>query len=357
MSKSSTFFLRATAYCTLACLVAANVFAVEPLKVKDSEANSEANMKTYDELIEHTEVSIRMLPIPGGKFVMGSPAGEADRKDDESQHEVKIDPFWMAETETTWNAYECWMYDLDIDRRKALNYKETVRDKAADEYQLSQPTAPYMNMDFGMGKNGYPAICMTQLAARTFCDWLSAKTGRYYRLPTEAEWEYACRAGTSTAYSWGDKLDDVDKYAWYYDNADEKYQKVKKLAPNPWGLYDMHGNVAEWVLDQYHADFFIKSAEKTLDNPLVTPTKIYPRVVRGGSYYDDPDMLRSAAREKSDPEWKQQDPQIPKSIWYHTDATFVGFRIVRPLRTPDEEEIKAKWANHKPFQERKEGRK
>ncbi len=359
MFRAISSVIRTLVYCTLLASCATTVLAEEyaPLEVKDSSANSEDKMKPYSEQIEHTEVTIKLVPIKGGEFTMGSPNGEVDRADDEVQHKVKVAPFWMAETETTWDAYECWMYDLDIQRRKALNIKSNARDAAADEYQLTQPTPPYMAMDFGMGKRGYPAICMTQLAARTFCDWLTEKTGRYYRLPTEAEWEYACRAGTTTAYSWGDDLEKVDDYAWYYENADEKYQKVKKLKPNPWGLYDMHGNVAEWVLDQYSEDFYGKSAGKTVDNPLMVPKTLYPRVVRGGSYYDDPDLLRSAAREKSDAEWKQQDPQIPKSIWYHTDATFVGFRIVRPLVRPSQGEVKAKWGKHEPVQDRKEGRK
>ena len=328
------------------------------LEVADAAAANEAEMKTYEEQIEHTDVKIRLLPIPGGEFTMGSPEGEADRNDDEGpQHQVKIDPFWMAETETTWDAFEIWMFDLDIQRRKIRNKQPNARDIAADEYQLTQPTTPYMNMDFGMGKRGYPAICMTQLAARTFCNWLTEKTGRYYRLPTEAEWEYACRAGTSTAYHWGDDPDDIDDYAWYYDNSDEKYQKVGKKKPNAWGLYDMHGNVSEWVLDQYQEDLYASYGGKLVPNPLVVPKTIYPRVVRGGSWFDDPDLLRSAARVGSSPEWKQQDPQIPKSIWYHTDATWVGFRIVRPLHRPSDEERKAKWDKSEPFQERKEGRK
>jgi formylglycine-generating enzyme required for sulfatase activity len=211
-------------------------------------------------------------------------------------------------------------------------------------------------MTFGMGKKGYPAICMTQLAARTFCDWLSAKTGRYYRLPTEAEWEYACRAGTTTRYSFGDDVENLDEYAWFYDNSEEKYHPIGKKKPNPWGLHDMHGNVAEWVLDQYSTDFYKSFGNSVAVNPLNWPKAEWGRVVRGGSWMDDPEMLRSAARDQSVEDWKQQDPQIPKSIWYLTDALHVGFRIIRPLEVPSPEERKEKWDRHDPFQDRKAGR-
>ena len=164
-----------------------------------------AEMKPYTELIEHTDGTIEMVPIPGGEYMMGSPASEADRKDDEGpQHKVKIDPFWMSKCEITWDAFEVWMFDLDIQRRELAKTPPTSGTRPPTEYQISQPTEPYTDMTFGMGKKGFPAICMTQDGAAVFCKWLSAKTGRYYRLPTEAEWEYACRAGTTTAYSFGD---------------------------------------------------------------------------------------------------------------------------------------------------------
>ena len=318
------------------------------LMIPDAAASVEAEMKPYAELIEHTRTTVDMLPIPGGTFVMGSPATEAERSGDEGpQHEVTISPFWMSKFEVTWDAYEVWMSDTDILRRQVLGIPENERDQLAAKYQLSQPTKPYTDMSFGMGKRSYPAICMTQHACRTFCKWLSAKTGRYYRLPTEAEWEYACRAGTTTAYSFGDDPDQLDDYAWYFDNSNEKYQKVGQKKPNPWGLHDMHGNVAEWVLDQYAKTGYRDLAAK---DPLKIPTTLYPRVVRGGSWDDDPDRLRSAARVGSHPDWKEQDPQQPKSIWYHTDALGVGFRIVRPLLEPSDEEKAVKWDKSEPLQ-------
>lgn len=319
-----------------------------PLPVRNSTAKTEAEMKPYAELIEHTRTKIEMLPIPAGSYVMGSPASEADRSKDEGpQHKVQVAPFWMAKFEITWDAYEVWMSDTDILRRQVTGGKETVRDKLAESFQVSKPTPPYTDMTFGMGKRGYPAICMTQHAARTFCQWLSAKTGRYYRLPTEAEWEYACRAGTTTAYSFGDDASKLSEYAWHYENSLDSYQPVGKKKPNPWGLHDMHGNVAEWVLDQYHESGYEKHSPK---NPLVIPTTLYPRVVRGGGWDDDPENLRSSARNASDELWKDQDPQRPQSIWYHTDALSVGFRIVRPLAVPSKEELKAKWDSSLPVQ-------
>ena len=320
-----------------------------PLAIKDSDAASESEMKPYTELVEHANAKIDMVAIPSGKFMMGSPDAEADRNEDEGpQREVAIDAFWMGKHEITWDAYEVWMSDLDVFRRTALGVEPNARDKAADVFQLSQPTEPYTDMSFGMGTRGYPAICMTQHAARTFCKWLCAKTGRYYRLPTEAEWEYACRAGTTTAYSFGDDGSKIKEYAWFYDNS-EQYAKVGTKKPNPWGLHDMHGNVSEWVLDQYVPDFYASDAGRA-KLPLAIPTTLYPRVVRGGGWDDDPDRLRSAARIASSEEWKERDPQLPQSIWYHTDAISVGFRIVRPLVEPSDAEKVKKWEKTDPPQ-------
>jgi formylglycine-generating enzyme required for sulfatase activity len=319
-------------------LASTPAWAVKPvLEVPGASASSEAEMKPYTDLIGNTSVKFDMLPIRGGKYSMGSPSSEKGRNDDEGpQHEVSVGPFWMGKYEVTWDEYEVFMFQLDIARRKLSKEEPTVLDKAADA--LTRPTKPYTDMTFGMGKEGFPAICMTQYAAKKYCQWLSAKTGRFYRLPTEAEWEYACRAGTKTAYSFGDDAEKIGDYAWDYDNSGETTHLIGKKKPNPWGLFDMHGNVAEWCADQYQPDFYKKVASKLTDNPLVVPKEVEPCVVRGGSWDDDPEKLRSAVRVASNADWKQQDPQIPQSVWYYTDALFVGFRVVRPLVEPSAEQ-------------------
>jgi formylglycine-generating enzyme required for sulfatase activity len=303
----------------------------------DIAAASPAQMKPYTEHISGTNVSFDMVPIVGGTFLMGSPASEAGHQPDEQpQHQVTVDSFWMGKCEVTWNEYEIWTFSLDIQRRNLNNIEPTERDKLADA--VTRPTKPYTDMTFGMGKEGYPAICMTQWAAKKYCEWLSAKTGHYYRLPTEAEWEYAARAGTTTAYSFGDDPAQLGEYAWYFENSEDAYHPVGKKKPNPWGLYDMHGNVAEWCLDRYDVSFYTTlGRDKPAVNPYNPPKGPYPHVVRGGSWDDDAVRLRSAARRGSDKSWKVQDPQIPQSIWYFTDALFVGFRVVRPLVEPSAE--------------------
>ncbi len=315
-----------------------------PLTVADSEASTSADMKKYVELLEHTDAKFEMTPIPGGKFLMGSPESEADRKPDEGpQREVEVSPFWMSTLEVTWDVYDVWASDLDILIRDSKALKITKRDELSEIFQKAQPTPPYMDMSFGMGKRGFPAICMTQHAARTFCKWLTAKTGRYYRLPTEAEWEYACRAGTTSAYYFGDDPSLLEEHAWFVDNLpEEKYAKVGKKKPNPFGLYDMHGNAAEWVLDQYTPDGYTFDGASS-KAPLNIPKTLYPRTVRGGGWNQEAAALRSASREGSTEDWISQDPQEPVSIWYLTDALHVGIRLVRPLNEPSESEKMEKW--------------
>jgi formylglycine-generating enzyme required for sulfatase activity len=273
---------------------------------------------------KQTQPSDEMVPIPAGDFVMGTPDSEPGHKKDESPpHKVHMDAFWMDKFEVTWDKYRLFMF---------------AKDEGADA--VTRPTRPYVEMSFGMGIEGYPAISMTQHAANKYAEWLSAKTGRFYRLPTESEWEYACRAGTTTAYSFGDDATELEEYGWYSANSSGKYQKVGAKKPNPWGLYDMHGNVMEWTLDQYAPGFYAKSPT---NNPWNQATAPYPHAVRGGSWLDKANQLRCGSRTPSDPSWKQQDPQMPKSVWYETDAQGLGFRLIRPIRIPSAEEMYRYW--------------
>ncbi len=299
-------------------------------------------IEDYSANVPRTGAAYHMVAIAGGELLMGSPAGEAHRQENEGpQVKVKVDPFWMGKYEVTWDEYEPFMV-TKVDRAKhgaRLDF-DPAEHSIVDA--VSQPTKPYTEMSFGMGQKGYPAISMTQHAANKYCQWLSAQTGHFYRLPTEAEWEYACRAGTTTAYSFGDDAEKLDEYAWYYDDSNEKYQKVGLKKPNPWGLHDMHGNVMEWTADQFVADRYAKIATLA-ENPFIRPEALYPRAVRGGGWDDDPENLRSAFRRGSEAMWKVQDPQLPKSIWYHTDARWLGFRIVRPAKVPAVEEMHFYW--------------
>jgi formylglycine-generating enzyme required for sulfatase activity len=259
---------------------------------------------------------------------------------------VKVKPFWMGKCEVTWDEYGPYMV-TDVGRNKDGSRQKP--DPAAPITELiTQPTTPYTEMSFGMGTDGYPAISMTQHAANKYCEWLSAQTGQFYRLPTEQEWEYAARAGTTTAYYWGDDPKQTKEYEWFYDNAPNfQYAKVGKKKPNPWGLYDILGNVCEWTLDQYTPDYYKQIAalgDKAVGYYVPSKTP-YPHTARGGSYDDDADKLRAAARRGSNADWKQQDPQLPKSIWYLTDAKFIGFRLVRPLEIPSAEEMFKYWNN------------
>lgn len=303
-------------------------------------------MQAYENTIPKTGAKYQMVPIPGGEFLMGSPDSEKDRLDDEGpQHKVKLEPFWMGKFEVTWDMYEPFMITATPRNKDGSPIKINPDDEAADV--VSSPTAPYTEMSFGMGLDGYPAISMTQHAANKFCQWLSAQTGHFYRLPTEAEWEYACRAGTTGPFSCDE--DKLTEYAVFETNPDNPvlsgYARVGTKKPNPWGLHDMHGNVMEWCLDQYVANTYgsRSGSGNAVIAPLVVPTELYPRVARGGSWYDPAMDVRSARRWGSEENWKQQDPQLPKSIWYHTDALWLGFRLVRPLKVPDAQKMDVMW--------------
>ena len=279
----------------------------------------------YTEALPDTKITFEMVPIPAGAFRMGSPASEAGRADDEGpQHEVTLPAFYMGRLEVTWDEYDQFAQRMDIRRLRRLG-QEIPRAGAA---AVSRPTPPYADESWGWGKETQPVIGITHHAAVKYCEWLSAATGRKYRLPTEAEWEYAARAGSTTAYSFGDDPAPLGDYAWYRANSDERPHPGGGKKPNAWGLHDMHGNVAEWTADLYRPDAYA-GRTPTAAAPFADPASArYPHVVRGGSWDDEPAELRSAARRASAETWSRQDPQNPKSPWWHTDATFVGFRVV-----------------------------
>lgn len=300
---------------------------VKKIRARIETKAAHKDSKAYSVTIPNTTVAYNMVPIPAGKFLMGS----KEQADEQPQHEVALDGFWMQANEVTWDEYRLFMF---------ANQAGEIASKDDAVDAVSRPTRPYVEMSFGMGINGFPAISMTQHAANKYAEWLSAKTGEFYRLPTEAEWEYACRAGASTPYYFGSDPALLKDYAWYSANSGGKYQKVGTKKPNLWGLYDMLGNVMEWTLDAY-----APYRPDHDSDPWVKPSAPYPMSVRGGSWNDDAPAVTCASRVASDPSWKQQDPQLPKSIWYETDAQWLGFRLIRPAKLPSAEEMFKYWNN------------
>jgi sulfatase modifying factor 1 len=315
-------------------------------------------MVAYEETIPGTDVGFRMIPVPGGSFRMGSPDGEEGRSADEGPaFEVTVPPFWIGEHEVTWAEYKRYMAACDLfiamHSAKIRPIDDANRaDAVTAPSNLYDPTTTFTNGE----EPNLPAVSMTQFAARQYTKWLSRLTGRFYRLPAESEWEYACRAGSDTPFSCGGG-DDLEAFAWFTDNADDTTHPVGEKKPNSFGLYDMHGNAAEWVVDELVAGGYAKPA--ALPQPVAVaaaiqwPERLYPRVLRGGAYYDEASECRSAARRGSrdaggtpdDPDWKDVDPNFPKSPWWYTEepALGVGMRLVRPFTEPELDEKRRWW--------------
>ncbi|MFM7033919.1 MAG: formylglycine-generating enzyme family protein [Planctomycetia bacterium] len=348
----------------LACLIVAFALILWPLRVEAASAESQPGfvagdarpsgdgpairvpggwMVAYDERIPGTDVTFRMLPVPGGTFRMGSPGTEPGRSDLEGPpFDVTVAPFWMGRCEVTWREYKSYMAACDLFKMLQAGGTRLVTDaNRADA--ITAPSSLYdPTMTFTNGENpAQPAVTMSQFAARQYTGWLSGLTGRFYRLPSESEWEYACRAGTTTPWSCGADPATLADVAWFADTSDDTTHPVGEKKPNAWGLHDMHGNAAEWVVDQLATGSYARQA--ALPQPVNAaeaiewPTKLSGRVVRGGAYYDDPAQCRSAARRGSEDEaWKEIDPNYPKSPWWYTEepALGVGMRLVRPLAEP-----------------------
>ena len=297
----------------------------------------------YVEQIPGTSVWFKMIAIPGGMFRMGSASKEPFHKDNESPvRTVTLSPFFMAEVETTWEQYWAF-YGNTMSEGRTPPEKVYANNSDPNVDAISGPTPPFGFPDQGWGFGARPAITMTHYAAETFCQWLSKKTGKKYRLPTEAEWEYAARGNTETPYFFSGnpkdfsdqgfwrkffsaKTDSISAYVIYGKNSDNKTQEPSAVKPNPFGLKNMLGNVMEYCADRYDPEAYSKSGEN-VTNPLVTEGEEW--VVRGGNYTSDAADVRAAARECSlHDAWLKTDPQQPKSIWWYSDIRGIGFRIV-----------------------------
>jgi len=301
--------------------------------------------KNYTEKIPKSSVSFNMIAIPGGTFKMGSPAGEPFRKEDEGPvREVEISPFFMAEIEVSWDEFLAFYVQTAAEGR-STDTEGLRKNQKVETDAISGATPPYGQPDQGWGLGKRPAISFSFHAAETYCKWLTSVTGKTYRLPTEAEWEYACRAGSSGPYFFpGDpekfykrglkarlsKNDTtlINTYVTYKGNSPTKTQLPDHVKPNPFGLRNMTGNVAEFCSDWYQPDAYSKYPEGTIIDPK-GPEEGVEHVVRGGSFLSTADLLRSAVRDNTRTgTWLKTDPQMPKSLWWYSDCFHVGFRVV-----------------------------
>lgn len=231
----------------------------------------------YTQRIPGTVVEFDMIPLPGGQLERPGAVGSAA---------AEVGPFWLGTTEVTWDLYDLFVFGTGSGVEGA-------------DVGVSRPSRPYVLPGDSFGHSGNPALGMTFMAAEYFVQWLSDVTGHAYRLPTEAEWEYACRAG-------GAESGNLETLAWHRDNAGRKTHRVASLAPDALGFYDLLGNAGEWVT-----------------------TEDGDGAVKGGAYSDPSDLMKCATRREYDPVWQMRDPQLPKSQWWLSDAPFVGLRVAR----------------------------
>ena len=308
-------------------------------------------MVPYSVAVPGSDAKIEMVPVPGGKFKFGSSEDSDGHVEDEGpQIELEVAPMWVAKYETTWQEYQYFMDMYDVFTKKHGKGLRLITDKNRLD-AVTTPTPLYEpSHTFGLGQDPrLPAVTMTQFSAKQYTKWLSKLTSQQFRLPTEAEWEYACRAGSDAGFCFGDDEGDLEDYGWFFDNSDELPQLVGKKKHNAFGLFDMHGNVMEWVVDGYIEEGYEQAAEKGAKTALAAvqwPEEAENRVLRGGSFKDDPEMLRSAARRYSeDWDWKEKDPNIPRSPFWFASETGreVGFRIVRSYKPLDPDTIKRFW--------------
>lgn len=298
------------------------------------------SFENFTETVPGTRAAIRMIAVPGGEFLMGSPEKEPFHAADEGpQKKVKVSPFFMGEVEVTWRQFWAF-YNETMSEGRTPPEKIYANNNRPDVDAVSGPTPPFGFPDQGWGMGDRPAITMTHYAATTFCQWLSLKTGRHYRLPTEAEWEYAARGGTQTPYFFegnpkkfyskkakGADTTMIGRYIVYSGNSSGKTQEPGFVKANPFGLKNMLGNVMEYCSDWYAEDAYKNLKDGAVDPK--GPETGTEHVVRGGNYTDNASALRSASRGHTNHDaWLKTDPQNPKSIWWYSDIKGIGFRVV-----------------------------
>jgi formylglycine-generating enzyme len=294
--------------------------------------------ENFKETVPGTVVSFNMVAIPGGSFQMGSPETEQMHKPQETPVKtVNISPFFMAEIEVTWNEYLAFYSATAAEGRSTDT--EGAR-MAADVDAVTGPTPPYGQPDQNWGMGMRPAITMSYHAAETYCRWLTQVTGKTYRLPTEAEWEYAARGGTQTPYFFEGNPKDfsdgglfrkrkttIDDFVVYEANSLARTQLPDQVQANPFGLKNMLGNAAEYVSDWYTPDAYSALTDGVTDPK--GPESGTERVIRGGYFRSDAGGVRSASRDFTrTTDWLKSDPQMPKSIWWLSDCNFISFRVV-----------------------------
>jgi len=249
----------------------------------------------------------------------------------------------------TWDEYLVFFKQTGAQGKTADAYLNEI---PGDVDAISGPTPPWGAPDQGWGKGDMPAITMTHHAAETYCRWLSSVTGKNYRLPTEAEWEYAARGGTTSAYFFEGRPRDymasglrgrlfgadtsvIGRYVNYAEIGHARPVTPELKQPNPLGLVNTLGNVAEFCSDWYAPGTYGSYPEGILENPA-GPDEGEEHVIRGGSFRDHAGSVRSASRAQTKSvAWLKTDPQIPKSIWWYSDCIHVGFRVVCEYSGPE----------------------
>jgi cytochrome c nitrite reductase small subunit len=304
-----------------------------------SDLSAEA-FEDYTETIPGSGVRFEMVAVDGGEFGMGSPEDESLRRSDEGpQKNVRVSSYWIGKIEVSWREFEAY-YAETVTREK--------NESGVKSDAITGPTPPYGSPDQGWGRGSRPAITMTHYAAQKYCEWLSMRTGREYRLPTEAEWEFAVRGGTTGPFFFepvveesffsrlfGAGLDEelVGQYAWFQANSSRKSHPPFENQPNPLGIQNMLGNVKEFCSDWYDPEALQKLADNAIDP--TGPEAGTEYVIRGGSFSSGVEDLRSAARDQTQHDrWMRTDPQLPKSVWWYSDNKEVGFRVVRARPKP-----------------------